>query len=496
MNGLVLASVAAFRVCAAGGPTTGAESLRAFWEAASTRRVDVVMIGDSTQLFQGHGWDEGWARAMHARSGLFATGLHASGENAGNGAGVGWESITQANASQGQFRYTGAPPHLHSTCGDGLPPLGYLFLPSGESAASLSNAGLTLRVGSPLGVNGPLRFHFVYGQFADGGAGTFRPVVRIDASPFTTLSPLTDISTAGANQVAAGIINIPAAERNSPVAFRWTQAGGPAIRGPFFGSWMRAERPDRISGASVSTIYAAGGHSARDAAADLIAAPDDTLVSFFSLIRSMQQEPSLVLIRVSFGVNDRSETLPSAGPMGILPGNSAAAFEDNIGAIITRLSSIWESQGWGSESLYFVIAVSPPVSDTKDNFLPAYSTAADRIAAQRQRTASVRFDRLTSEAELVERGWYVTPTDRTHLSAEGYIALSDREVGALIAAAMESGGECAADYNRDGGVDGADLEAFFTDWPLGLPRADVNRDGGVDGSDVETFFRAWTAGGC
>lgn len=55
---------------------------------------------------------------------------------------------------------------------------------------------------------------------------------------------------------------------------------------------------------------------------------------------------------------------------------------------------------------------------------------------------------------------------------------------------------CAADYNQDGGVDGADVEAFFVDWQDGLTPADVNRDGGVDGADIESFFRLWSTGGC
>ena len=55
---------------------------------------------------------------------------------------------------------------------------------------------------------------------------------------------------------------------------------------------------------------------------------------------------------------------------------------------------------------------------------------------------------------------------------------------------------CFADFNEDGGIDGADIEAFFTAWELGTPTADVNEDGGVDGGDIETFFLAWQAGGC
>ncbi|MBS0195616.1 MAG: hypothetical protein JSR77_02555 [Planctomycetes bacterium] len=53
---------------------------------------------------------------------------------------------------------------------------------------------------------------------------------------------------------------------------------------------------------------------------------------------------------------------------------------------------------------------------------------------------------------------------------------------------------CPADYNQDGGVDGADVGAFFPDWENSAACADVNLDGGIDGGDVEAFFAAWEAG--
>ena len=51
---------------------------------------------------------------------------------------------------------------------------------------------------------------------------------------------------------------------------------------------------------------------------------------------------------------------------------------------------------------------------------------------------------------------------------------------------------CPGDWNTDGGVDGADLQAFFTAWEAG--EADANRDGGTDGTDVEAFVTAWETG--
>ena len=55
---------------------------------------------------------------------------------------------------------------------------------------------------------------------------------------------------------------------------------------------------------------------------------------------------------------------------------------------------------------------------------------------------------------------------------------------------------CAADFNMDGGVDGADIESFFSAWESGGGCGDTNLDGGVDGGDIEAFFSVWEAGGC
>ena len=55
---------------------------------------------------------------------------------------------------------------------------------------------------------------------------------------------------------------------------------------------------------------------------------------------------------------------------------------------------------------------------------------------------------------------------------------------------------CIADFNLDGGVDGADLSDFYAAWEAGSTAADVNQDGGIDGADIESFIMLWEAGGC
>jgi formylglycine-generating enzyme required for sulfatase activity len=55
---------------------------------------------------------------------------------------------------------------------------------------------------------------------------------------------------------------------------------------------------------------------------------------------------------------------------------------------------------------------------------------------------------------------------------------------------------CPADYDMNGGVDGGDLAAFFTEFEAGAECADVDGNGGVDGGDLAEFFIAFEAGGC
>jgi hypothetical protein len=120
-------------------------------------------------------------------------------------------------------------------------------------------------------------------------------------------------------------------------------------------------------------------------------------------------------------------------------------------------------------------------------------------------TAATFTSRLNFAAPLGE-GTYTVRVPATVTA--GGIALDGEVVGGLlpsgngIAGGQASfsftvaGAPCAADFNQDGGIDGADIEAFFTSWEQGQADADVNVDGGVDGSDIEAFFLVWQAGGC
>lgn len=65
-----------------------------------------------------------------------------------------------------------------------------------------------------------------------------------------------------------------------------------------------------------------------------------------------------------------------------------------------------------------------------------------------------------------------------------------------IMAGCDACPSCAADFDQNGGVDGADLAAFFTQYEAGEACADVDANGGIDGSDLANFFFAYESGGC
>lgn len=91
---------------------------------------------------------------------------------------------------------------------------------------------------------------------------------------------------------------------------------------------------------------------------------------------------------------------------------------------------------------------------------------------------------------------FITPTSLMQLR---FIA---RDIGSatLVEAAIDDvlyqfiGCALNADVNADGGIDGADVEAFFLSWAAGQALGDFNQDGGTDGADIEEFFFVWQRG--
>lgn len=472
---------------------TNAEALRPFFDRAAVARVDVVGIGDSNQAFGGHGWDHGCAKALAEQFGVYATGLHSAGENGGNGAGIGYTWQGFSTLWSGAFDYANAPTWHNARLPGSTPlhPSNYLHLQAGLQNGAAISTGISLEPTSPLGVNGPLRFHITHGLFTGEGPGSLRPAIRLDQPPYSNLAVSPTISTrAASNEIQTLTLDLPAAARNAWLGFRFVPAGVDLV-GPCIMYWSRVERTDRSAGASFHTLMGLGGASARRMAEGVLSATDEQLTLYFSLVRSLQSSQRAVLIRINTGLNDRNETLPSLGPAAISDGDSAAALVDNLRAIRNRIESIWALNAWPDDELYFLYSIAHPVSQPDDVELVSYREAVSAYVRTQPRCGAVRFDHLTSAAEMLASNWYhVGGGDRNHLTQAGFEALAALELQSILAPV------CVGDSNNDGSVGFPDITATLSNWNSCAPligMGDATGDHRADFADITATLSAWGA---
>jgi hypothetical protein len=466
-----------FSVLAIAGKDVAAQS---FLSEASSRRVDVVMLGDSNQLYGGVGYEHGWAKELDARFGLYGTGLHWIGENSGQGAGTGFMCNTIANASAGVFSYGASPslPDPLNPWGSDLQPASVIMLLSGSS---LTSVGMTLHADGPYyDVGDVMEFRVLYRTLGSGVS--LRPQLRMGAAPYTVFCQLPEVGHV--EGVREAVVSCPGATAGTgAIDFRV----GNFTVAPYEVYFGHGVNTARGAGAAVSTLYARGGMSARDAAAALIATNDEVLTRYLGALRARQNAAGArVVVRVAFGLNDINETLPSI-PNGYAPG-SAEGYADNLWTIVSRIEGVAVSNGWDLSGFEFVISTPHPIAEPDPAWFVGFRDAADELAAN-PRVRAVHLGDLVTVAELVERGWYVSAGDRNHLTRAGYEGLSSLEVGALL------GAGCPSDVTGDSSVDGDDVIAFFGWWDNGDMEGDFTGDGAVDGDDVIAFFGAWD-GGC
>jgi len=477
-------------VCTAGPApysqaVTGGAELSQFIRAAQSTRVDVIGIGDSNQIYGGHGWDHGWILALDERFGTYATSLLSLGENIGNSAnaGVGFRII--ATSSQGFFQYAGADPAFDDflTPDIGMRPLNYVRVPAGESA-TLQNHGLSVPANGIITAAEPLRYHLTHATFQDGSAGSFRPIIRLGAPPYSVVYESEPISLSGSDAIATTTFDFAGAPPGLPIQVMLGRFNS-ALNGPFIGYTIRAEREAVTSGASFSSLYAYGGQSARDMAEAFQQSSDTYLIEYFSQIRSLQGAEKFVMIRINTGLNDRSETQPPLGGSGLAP-NSPEAYAIHLNMIIERIRSVWTAAGWDDSELYFLLAPSHPVDDPDQQLLLSYREKAREVAAGFDRCAVVDFTELTNEAEMLASGWYqLNGTDRNHLTQPAYEALALRELDALLSYSA------CPDLDGNGAVDLDDLNAVLGAFGSASPSADATGDGVVDLDDLNAVLQAF-----
>ncbi len=466
-------------------------ALRAWVAAVHNDRADVVMLGDSNQLHSGYGFEGAYINALSTRVGIYATGIHWCGENngIGRGMGEGYSTILPGSGFSG-FSFSGAPIALDQFARLYNPDAGaeYLYVPQGATLPGARQVGMSLS--TKLDRTAALRFWIVDGVF-NSGAGQYTPYARLGLPPWSTLAQFASTSTSGASEAALRTQSYPMPPdplRTGPLEFRfsptWYNEG---FVGPLFLLWQRLEQVE-ASGASVHTLYAVGGKSARFMANTMVNASDAILSAYLTEVRRLQPEGNHhTLVRMQQGLNDRNEILPSVGNA-LLPGDSPAAFADNIVATIERIRAIWTGLGFAEQELAFVVVTPFNVAEPQDVDLEGYRDAAASLTLSYPNLAVVDHGALIPYEQLVDSGYFYNASDRNHLSTAGFNAVVAAELDRILTQ------WCLADFDFNGGVDGGDLAAFFSAFEDGVSSADIDGNGGVDGGDLSAFFVAFEDG--
>lgn len=387
-------------------------------------RVDFVALGDSNQLQSGNGWDQGMQYALSEKYPMYATSLISMNENNSNGNGVGY--YYSFNAAQSEFGAdTGAPSELDKfwrTEEVGVAPHGYMYFDSGTYNG---NTGITLSELCPFNYDSDISAHYYYGTF-DTGAGIFRPQIRLNQSPWTTYGISTVNTNTGAVGFASTELRLSSGDRKSQGSLGVLVNGaGTNLTGPFMGYWVRLVDNDARNGFSYSTLQARGGKSSRTMAEVMLAMPDESLTSYFSIIRENQGAVKTVVVCINEGLNDRNETDTSVGTYKVIDGDSAAAFEDNIMAIYERIVGIWDLNGWDKRELFWVMMPSHPVSSPDAADLVSYRDSLEKYTAHIDNFKVVNIADLITSNEMLELGFYKSGgSDRNHLESEGYNNIS------------------------------------------------------------------------
>ncbi len=472
---------------------TNAHVARRFFQLATTRRVDIAIIGDSNtrgQLISGH--EDGMGRAFAARFGTYATRVDPV---AGQG---GWVGGVQGMSSYqiSPFLSATSAPYWVSkfVLTDQFMPRAGAWLPTGAMLGFDMNAGMILRPDHTIGIEGPLRYHLTDVGLGPASAGFISLSAREPwpapvANQFASApSSWTSAGTLGAPRSRS--FDIPPGPRGTGLAIVPVD---PALdrygAGPFAPIWHRLERTDRPTGTAYSPLWYGGGRSARDVCETFsnLASVDPAANQYLVELTRQQNASPVLLVHIMHGGNDANFDVPSLGSAGPFPSNTREGHLDNILCIIERVRAMWFEMRRPMENLYFALGPYHPRAIAPEYQL-AFEAAWRDAAIGDEHVFVVAGSMLSTAQEFQARAYFAEPTDPAHLSIPGYRAWGQAAVDAMILAA------CPGDFSLDSRLDAGDVFAFLNAWFDGRVTADFDYSGTLDAADIFAFLNAWFAG--
>jgi hypothetical protein len=444
------------------------DQLRPFLLAASSRRVDIAGIGDSNQSFGSNGGrDYGDQLAWSNQFGMYASEVLPV--NA-----VGQQPLLGLGVNPGTpYSYDQTDPRVPADAAAMTldPALGF-FSSAGYVPADTKSptyAAIYVSGSSPFfSPRQGLIWHAAFYKMP-GTTGAITPDLRGNGSapyqyndikvfPPMTIPAGDAQSLTGPQRVGPSGTQtfVPPANQIYDLSLKidrstWTQGagdwkiylynyeqsyfGGPnaSVKGPLYEISQRLENPDRNKGISYSTLLYQGGKSARDAAVSLATASDTALSEWMRQATRLQNvggDKSMLLVAINHGQNDQNNSQPSVGPHPA-PTNTAAGFEDNLNAIVTRLREVWTESGFDPHNLFFTVGPYQAYGGYETK-LPEFESGAMALADQTYNVTVVRGSKMLTGLTMDTDGYYNTSTDHAHMSRAGYENVGRLGVNQLV----------------------------------------------------------------
>ncbi len=436
--------------------------------SAQDSRSDMLILGDSVVLFGGHGWDDGFNRALADRVGLAGTGLlhdTASGDGFRLIAQFGW--VPDVAAAPEAVRTYSVQNKMYTTGTGSQRRLGVLV----ESSSALAGRAMTLT-----GWGG-----------SASGADILQGAARRSTSPYNVYfqsdTDTLGLLLTGLDSVSFGI---PSGLSTPVVTTDYY------INGSDDSSYTYLRLLDEQSTGATVTSIGYGGQSTRSFYQDIWTGGSwDAQGRATYLANIVEGGSGKLLVPLFEGFNDRNETDPSL-TLGITPGDSAAAFTDNIDTLIEQIRADWAFAGLPAEDIGFVVFGMYDIQGEPDAELDSYRDAMRQYASDSGGVSFVDLNAVGLDyTQAQPLGLF---SDTLHLSRTGTHFYAGRVMDVLQFAS------CPGDIADDFGSGGADGQVSFGDFLALLSligpcdaggiacRGDIADDFGTPGPDGQVSF--------
>lgn len=386
--------------------------------------VDFILVADSNGLAYGGGWLYGILEGLGWNLGynLYGSPILSVVENNGSGLSVGTDRQYVAISSGSIGEQSGAP----AFCEDQFTRLSnqaaYSYVAAGSEASLFGN----FRPGSYKSTTGDewvARLH--HATFASGG-GELTTDVRLGVTPYTQLAQDETVNCDTGKdgfQVHDQKFNSDFTVETNSQEYRLKAA---TLK--LFMSYLSFFKSNVTNGFSCSLLSGLGGWQLGGKVADggisgsfyqnrLLTVAREEVGRYFRIVRERQialcKRPKICIV-INMGMNDRAY-------------NSKAEYKEKLALTYEFLKSAYMIAGGSESELSIILMPSHRVSDNEstDNqdSLTGYSQAADELAIELPRTASINLNSLFTEAEAITNNWYASVSDRAHLSNAGNAAL-------------------------------------------------------------------------